>query len=138
MAIYFSDEAQTRAAHVVNFTSLTYTTRRQLGNDGTNELMFADFGNYNKKEAHEWFMNKGKDFTIICDLANLDPDRVHARYKWCLENKVIVFTEIQCYWIEYKNEYKNYRAANSKEDRRSIKERIDQIRYKLKLKDKKK
>jgi len=51
MSIYFSDEAQTRAAHVVNYTSLSYTTRRQLGNDGTNELMFADFGNVNKKES---------------------------------------------------------------------------------------
>ena len=42
---------------------------------------------YNKKEAHEWFMNKGKDFKFVCDLANLDPDRVHNRYKWCLENR---------------------------------------------------
>ena len=92
---------------------------------------------YNKKEAHEWFMNKGKDFKFVCDLANLDPDRVHNRYKLCLENKVIVFTEIQCYWIEYKNEYKKYRSVGTKEERKSIKERIDQIRYKLKLKDKK-
>ena len=51
MGVFFSDEEQTRAAHVVNFTSLSYTTRRQLGNDGTNELMFADFGNVNKKES---------------------------------------------------------------------------------------
>ena len=94
---------------------------------------------YNKKDAHEWFMNKGKDFTVVCDLANLDPDRVHARYKWCLENKVIVFTEIQCYWIEYKNEYKNYRAVGILKRQRGIKEiLIDQIRFKLKLKDKRK
>ena len=51
MAIYFSDEAQTRAAHLVNFQSLAYTTRRQLSNNGTTEMMFADFGNYNKKES---------------------------------------------------------------------------------------
>ena len=51
MAIYFSDEAQTRAAHVVNFSSLVYTTRRQMSNNGTTEMMFADFGNYNKKES---------------------------------------------------------------------------------------
>lgn len=93
---------------------------------------------YNKKEAHEWFMSQNNDFRHVCDLANLDPDRVHSRYKWCLENKVIVFTEVQCYWIEYKNEYKKYRAAETKETRRSIKEKIDQIRYKLKLKDKNK
>ena len=93
---------------------------------------------YNKKEAHEWFMSNNDDFRHICDLANLEPDQVHARYKWCLENKVIVFTEIQCYWIEYKNEYQLYRAVNTKEERRTIKDRIDQIRYKLRLKDKKK
>ena len=33
---------------------------------------------YNKKDAHEWFMNNGKDFRHICDLANLDPDHVHS------------------------------------------------------------
>ena len=93
---------------------------------------------YNKKAAHEWFMGNGSDFRRICYLANLDRDHVRSRYKWCLNNKVIVFTEIQCYWIEYKNEYKKYRAVDTKEERRSIKDRIDQIRFKLKLKDKKK
>ena len=51
MGVFFSDEAQTRAAHVINFTSLSYTTRRQLSNNGTTEMMFADFGNVNKKES---------------------------------------------------------------------------------------
>lgn len=51
MAVYFSDEAQTRAAHVVNFSSKSYTTRRQLSNNGTTEMMFADFGNVNKKKV---------------------------------------------------------------------------------------
>ena len=83
-------------------------------------------------------MSNNADFRQICDLANLDPDHVHKRYKWCLEQKVIVFTEIQRYWIEYKNEYQKYRGVDTKEERRTIKERIDQIRYKLKLKNKKK
>ena len=51
MGVFFSDEAQTRAAHLVNFSSLSYTTRRQLSNNGTTEMMFGDFGNYNKKES---------------------------------------------------------------------------------------
>ena len=51
MGVFFSDEAQTRAAHVVNFSSLVYTTRRQMSNNGTTEMMFADFGNVNKKES---------------------------------------------------------------------------------------
>ncbi len=93
---------------------------------------------YNKKEAHEWFMGNNADFRLICDLANLDADHVHSRYKWCLNNKVIVFTEIQCYWIEYKHEYKTHRGVDQKEERRTIKQSIDEIRYKLKLRDKKK
>ena len=93
---------------------------------------------YNKKEAHEWFMKNSDDFQNICYLANLEPYMVRNRYLECLKKRIIVFTEVQCYWIEYKNEYKNYRAAETKEQRKSIKDKIDQIRYKLKLKDNKK
>jgi len=88
---------------------------------------------YNKKDAHEWFLGNGYGFRMICDLANLNPDHVHERYKKLLNNKIVVFTEIQCYWIEYKNEYKKYRCVDTKEERRTIKERIDLIRKKLKL-----
>ena len=89
---------------------------------------------YYKKDAHEWFLNKSPDFEKICYMAGLEPDMVHRRYKGCLEEKIIVFTEVQRYWIEYKNEYKNYRAADSKEERRSVKKRIDMIRDRLGLK----
>ena len=89
---------------------------------------------YYKKDAHEWFLNKSPDFEKICYMAGLEPDMVHRRYKRCLEEKIIVFTEVQRYWIEYKNEYKNYRAADSKEERRSVKKRIDMIRDRLGLK----
>ena len=89
---------------------------------------------YYKKDAHEWFLNKSPDFEKICYMAGLEPDMVHRRYKRCLEEKIIVFTEVQRYWIEYKNEYKNYRAADSKEECRSVKKRIDMIRDRLGLK----
>ena len=89
---------------------------------------------YHKKDAHEWFINRGKDFEEICYMAGLEPDMVHTRYKWCLKEKIIVFTEVQRYWIEYKNEYANYRACDSKEERRSVKKRIDMITAKLKQK----
>ena len=89
---------------------------------------------YYKKDAHEWFLNKSPDFEKICYMAGLEPDMVHRRYKRCLEEKIIVFTEVQRHWIEYKNEYKNYRAADSKEERRSVKKRIDMIRDRLGLK----
>ena len=52
MAIYFSDEAQTRAGHLVNFTSLKDTTRRTLsGSVSNNEMLLCDFGNVDKKES---------------------------------------------------------------------------------------
>ena len=89
---------------------------------------------YYKKDAQEWFLNKSPDFEKICYMAGLEPDMVHRRYKRCLEEKIIVFTEVQRYWIEYKNEYKNYSAADSKEERRSVKKRIDMIRDRLGLK----
>ena len=52
MAIYFSDEAQTRAAHLVNFASLSDQTRRTLSGSVSNqEMLLCDFGNYDKKES---------------------------------------------------------------------------------------
>ena len=89
---------------------------------------------YYKKDAHEWFLRKGKDFEDICYYAGLEPDMVHNRYKACLKEKIIVFTEVQTYCIEYKNEHANYRAADSKEERRSVKKRIDMIKKKLDFK----
>ena len=52
MAIYFSDEAQTRAGHLVNFASLRDQTRRTLSGSVSNqEMLLCDFGNYNKQES---------------------------------------------------------------------------------------
>ena len=52
MAIYFSDEAQTRAGHLVNFASLSDQTRRTLSGSVSNqEMLLCDFGNYDKKES---------------------------------------------------------------------------------------
>ena len=52
MAIYFSDAAQTRAAHLVNFASLKDQTRRSLSGSVSNqEMVLCDFGNYDKKES---------------------------------------------------------------------------------------
>ena len=52
MSIYFSDEAQTRAGHLVNFASLGNQTRRSLSGSVSNqELLLVDFGNYDKKQS---------------------------------------------------------------------------------------
>ena len=60
MAIYFSDEAQTRAGHLVNFSSLKDTTRRTLaGSVSNNEMLLCDFGNYNKQESSSILVFEG-------------------------------------------------------------------------------
>jgi len=52
MSIYFADEAQTRAAHVINYTRLIDQTRRTLGGSSNNqEMLLVDFGNVDKKES---------------------------------------------------------------------------------------
>ena len=50
MSIYFSDEGQHRAAHVVHYSRLTNTTRRSLTNSNSNnEIVTCDFGTFDKK-----------------------------------------------------------------------------------------
>lgn len=50
MAIYFNDEAQSKAAHVINYTRLTNNTRRSLTNSSSNnEVVTCDFGSFDKK-----------------------------------------------------------------------------------------
>ena len=52
MGISFTDALQTRAAHLVNFASLKYQTRRTLSGSVSNqEMLLCDFGNYDKKES---------------------------------------------------------------------------------------
>ena len=52
MGISFTDALQTRAAHLVNFASLKYQTRRTLSGSVSNqEMLLCDFGNYNKQEC---------------------------------------------------------------------------------------
>ena len=74
MAIYFSDEAQTRAGHLVNFSSLKDTTRRTLSGSVSNqEMLLCDFGNYNKQESgsvlvFEGFVCGKNDANNFCTL----------------------------------------------------------------------
>ena len=60
MGIYFSDEAQTRAAHVINYTRLIDNTRRTLGGSSSNqEMLLVDFGNVDKKESSSILVFQG-------------------------------------------------------------------------------
>ena len=74
MGIYFSDAQQTRAAHLINFASLKYQTRRTLSGSVSNqEMLLCDFGDYNKQEsgsvlAFEWGViirgGRGENFLL--------------------------------------------------------------------------
>ena len=60
MSIYFSDEGQHRAAHVVHYTRLTNTTRRSLTNSASNnEIVTCDFGSFDKKLSSSTLVFQG-------------------------------------------------------------------------------
>ena len=82
-----------------------------------------------KHIGHRWFLDNGKDFQQICWSADIDPEFIRGEYiRLCKERK-IVFSKIQATWIDYRELYKMYRNASSKEERKNIKKLIDKIRF---------
>ena len=79
---------------------------------------------YHKHDSHVWFMNNGDDFQKVCWGADMDPDFVRGEYIKLVKAKKIIFTKLQMSWIRYRNLYKRYREASSKEERREIKKEI--------------
>ena len=51
MGVFFSDEAQTRAAHVINVTRCENTTRTTISESTNNVRILCDFGLVDKKES---------------------------------------------------------------------------------------
>ena len=51
MAIYFSDQAQTRAAHIINVTRVENKTRTTISESTNSGRILCDFGLVDKKEA---------------------------------------------------------------------------------------
>ena len=51
MAVYFSDEAQTRAAHIINVTRVENKTRTTISESTNSGRILCDFGLVDKKEA---------------------------------------------------------------------------------------
>jgi hypothetical protein len=54
----------------------------------------------------------------------MDPDFVRGEYLKLVDNKKIHFTKLQLSWIRYRELYRKYRNAGSKEERRYIKNMI--------------
>jgi hypothetical protein len=79
---------------------------------------------YHKHDSHCWFVDNSKDFQRVCWGAELDPDFVRGEYLKMVDNGKIKFTEMQIGWIRYRSLYKQYREANSKEERRKIRDLI--------------
>jgi len=79
---------------------------------------------YNKYESHCWFIDNGEEFKNICWGADMDPDFIRGEYLRLVDSEKIFFTDRQRSWIRYRDLYKKYRSAQTKEDRRYIKNLI--------------
>jgi len=69
-------------------------------------------------------MSNCEDFQEECWGADMDPDFVRGEYLKLVRIKKIYFTDLQMSWIRYRDLYKRYRNAGSKEERREIKKFI--------------
>ena len=87
---------------------------------------------YWKEDSYKWFLEDGKDFQYVCWNADMDPQVVRDEFVKLLKNGKIKFTELQKSWINYREFYKHYRNAKTKEEREEVKRRIysDKIRIK--------
>jgi len=80
---------------------------------------------YWKEDAYRWFYNNSVDFQDVCWAADMDPEVIRDEFIKLVKNKKIYFTKLQTHWLNYRELYKLYREAESKEERREIKKRID-------------
>ena len=91
--------------------------------DATNPSNFKR-ETYHKHDSHCWFVDNSDDFQRVCWGAELDPEFVRGEYLKMIDNEKIIFNKIQVAWIRYRALYKRYREANTKEERREIRELI--------------
>jgi hypothetical protein len=79
---------------------------------------------YYKHDSHLWFVRNSLDFQDVCWGADMDPDFVRSEYMKMVNIGKIHFTKLQVSWIRYRELYRQYRNAKSKEERRDIKKLI--------------
>ena len=79
---------------------------------------------YWKEDAHRWFIENSGDFQNVCWSAEMDPEMIRGEYLKLLRSNKIKFTKLQQHWLNYRELYRLYREAGSKEERREIKKRI--------------
>ena len=76
---------------------------------------------YYKYDSHIWFVDGSEVFKDICWGAEMDPDFIRGEYLKLVDSSKIHFTKLQLSWIKYRELYRKYRNANTKEERRYIK-----------------
>ena len=76
------------------------------------------------KRLFENYLENSKDFQNVCWNADMDPEMVREEYVKLIDNGKIKFTELQRSWINYREFYKLYRNAKSKEERADIKKKV--------------
>ena len=79
---------------------------------------------YWKEDAYKWFLGNSNDFQDVCWSADMDPDMVRGEFLKLVKTEKIKFTELQKSWLNYRELYKMYREAGTKEERREIKKDI--------------
>ena len=82
---------------------------------------------YWKEDAYKWFFNNSKDFQDVCWAADMDPELIRGEFIKLIKNKKIKFSNKQQRWLNYRELYRLYREASSKEERREIRKKITKL-----------
>ena len=82
---------------------------------------------YWKEDAYKWFFSNSKDFQDVCWAADMDPELIRGEFIKLINNKKIKFNKKQQRWLNYRELYRLYREASSKEERRKIRKKITKL-----------
>jgi len=82
---------------------------------------------YWKEDAYKWFFNNSEDFQDVCWAADMDPELIRGEFIKLVNNKKIKFSNKQQRWLNYRELYRLYREADSKEERREIRKKITKL-----------
>jgi hypothetical protein len=82
---------------------------------------------YWKEDAYKWFYGNSEDFQDVCWAADMDPELIRGEFIKLIKNKKIKFSTKQQRWLNYRELYRLYREADSKEERREIRKKITKL-----------
>ena len=82
---------------------------------------------YWKEDAYKWFYGNSEDFQDVCWAADMDPELIRGEFIKLVNNKKIKFSNKQQRWLNYRELYRLYREADSKEERREIRKKITKL-----------